>query len=424
MSLMKIFKHFIYLPILLMPLMAQDVTLDLGEVDVDGYTADIVVPVSMQNANHAIGGIQFDLNVSPSMISISGASPAGGLDGFAADYTNFGDGASRIVMYNQSAPEGIPAGGTGVILNLHFDGSDVLSAVLDLGINSIIVSGVGGEVLSSSGTGGSITIGDVVYLSATQATGDVGEIVELSFNLTNSGNVGGVQFDLFDSPNYVDGINFSATDRTAGFNIAFSEIESGIRVLVFSESNDEILPGDGAILTGQFQIHDDAYADEVGLQLVGSLQLLLGLLDMGNHFVEIFGQVINLVTGPQQSAHGVRLDAMRQIASGNPLRGLLKVLDATDHDMVHQEQTHKEDHHDDRQSYRQHDDAQSCHASQGLGAGHGQHKPPVRCSHIVQADMLWQADGRIALEIAIFRYTPPGRVRGDDRAEPFLCGLG
>ena len=265
MSLMKIFKHFIYLPILLMPLMAQDVTLDLGEVDVDGYTADIVVPVSMQNANHAIGGIQFDLNVSPSMISISGASPAGGLDGFAADYTNFGDGASRIVMYNQSAPEGIPAGGTGVILNLHFDGSDVLSAVLDLGINSIIVSGVGGEVLSSSGTGGSITIGDVVYLSATQATGDVGEIVELSFNLTNSGNVGGVQFDLFDSPNYVDGINFSATDRTAGFNIAFSEIESGIRVLVFSESNDEILPGDGAILTGQFQIHDDAYADEVGL---------------------------------------------------------------------------------------------------------------------------------------------------------------
>ena len=265
MSLMKIFKNFIYLPILFMPLMAQDVTLDLGEVDVAGYTADIVVPVSMQNANHAIGGIQFDLNVSPSMISISGASPADGLDGFAADYTNFTDGSSRVVMYNQSAPDGIPAGGAGTILNLHFDGTDVLSAVIDLGINSIIVSGVGGEVLSSSGISGSITIGDVVYLSMSEATGDVGEMVELSFNLTNSGNVGGVQFDLFDSPNYVDGINFSSTDRTEGFNIAFSEIESGIRVLVFSESNEEILPGDGAILTGQFQIHDDAYADEVGL---------------------------------------------------------------------------------------------------------------------------------------------------------------
>jgi len=265
MSLKKIIKHFIYLPLLMLPLMAQDVILDLGEVEVDGYTTDIVVPVTMENANHAIGGIQFDLNVSPAMISISGATPADGLEGFAADYTHFGDGSSRVVMYNQSAPDGIPAGGTGIVLNLHFDGADILSAVLDLGINSIIVSGIGGEVLSSSGTGGSITIGDVVYLSASEATGDVGETVELSFSLTNSGNVGGVQFDLFDSPNYVDGISFSSTDRTAGFNIAFSEIESGVRVIVFSESNEEILPGDGAIVTGQFQIHDDAYADEVGL---------------------------------------------------------------------------------------------------------------------------------------------------------------
>ncbi|MBL7014137.1 MAG: T9SS type A sorting domain-containing protein [Candidatus Marinimicrobia bacterium] len=265
MSLKKIIKHFIYLPLLMLPLMAQDVILDLGEVEVDGYTTDIVVPVTMENANHAIGGIQFDLNVSPAMISISGATPADGLEGFAVDYTHFGDGSSRVVMYNQSAPDGIPAGGTGIVLNLHFDGADILSAVLDLGINSIIVSGIGGEVLSSSGTGGSITIGDVVYLSASEATGDVGETVELSFSLTNSGNVGGVQFDLFDSPNYVDGISFSSTDRTAGFNIAFSEIESGVRVIVFSESNEEILPGDGAIVTGQFQIHDDAYADEVGL---------------------------------------------------------------------------------------------------------------------------------------------------------------
>lgn len=265
MSLMKQIKHFIYLPILLLPILAQDVTLDLGEVVVDGYTSDIIVPVSLDNTNHAVGGVQFDLSVTPSMISISETTPVETLEGFASDFTNFSDGTSRIVLYNQSAPNGIPVGGSGAVLYLHFDGSDVLSAVLELGIFNIIVSDIHGEILSSDGEGGAITIGDVVYLSATEATGDVNEVVELSINLTNSGSVGGVQFDLFDSPNYVDAVQFTSTDRTAGFNISFSEIESGVRVLVFSESNEEITPGEGAIVTGQFQIHEDAYADDVGI---------------------------------------------------------------------------------------------------------------------------------------------------------------
>ncbi|GIT40605.1 MAG: hypothetical protein Ct9H300mP9_4550 [Candidatus Neomarinimicrobiota bacterium] len=38
-------------------------------------------------------------------------------------------------------------------------------------------------------------------MSATSDTGDVLETVDLEINMTNSGIVGGLQFDIFDTPN-------------------------------------------------------------------------------------------------------------------------------------------------------------------------------------------------------------------------------
>ena len=164
----------------------QDVTVSLGHVEVDGYTNDIVVPVTLTNPDSTVGGIQFDVIAVPAMVEMSGTTPAGEASSFSSDYTVFSDGSARVVFYNGSGPDGIPAGGDGVVLNLHFDGTDVLSAVLGLNIYNLIVSNENGNILSSSGENGSMTIGDVIYLSATSDTGDVEDTVSINIELENS----------------------------------------------------------------------------------------------------------------------------------------------------------------------------------------------------------------------------------------------
>ncbi len=112
----------------------SNVTVSIGEVQVSGYTEDIVVPVTLTNPDNAVGGLQFDLIALPTIITLSGAVPVD-QDNFSADYTVFDDGSGRVVFYNGLGGE-IDAGGDEVVLNLHYDGSDILSAVVE------VVSGV------------------------------------------------------------------------------------------------------------------------------------------------------------------------------------------------------------------------------------------------------------------------------------------
>ena len=39
----------------------SNVTVSIGDVQVDGYTNDIVVPVTLTNPDNWVGGLQFDL---------------------------------------------------------------------------------------------------------------------------------------------------------------------------------------------------------------------------------------------------------------------------------------------------------------------------------------------------------------------------
>ena len=246
---------------------SQDVSVILSDVTVDGYTEDIVVPVTLINPNHAVGGFQFDIIADPTMVELTGVTPMGAGSDFSADYTVFSDGSARVIFYNSGGPDGITAGHDGVVLNLHFDGTTVLSAVLDLYIYDLIVSDEDGQIVSSEGGNGSVTIGHVIYLSATSDTGDVLETVELEINMTNSGIVGGLQFDIFDTPNYVDLTNLSTTDRTTGFSVEWNDVAVGDRVVLFDLENGNIASGEGPILTATFQIHEDAYADDVGINI-------------------------------------------------------------------------------------------------------------------------------------------------------------
>ena len=86
----------------------SEVTVSIGNVSVDGYTEDIVVPITVSNPNEEVGGFQFDVMATPAIINLSDVS-AINEDGFSADFNVLDDGSARVVFYSNTG-EGIPAG--------------------------------------------------------------------------------------------------------------------------------------------------------------------------------------------------------------------------------------------------------------------------------------------------------------------------
>ena len=243
----------------------SEVLVSIGNVSVDGYTEDIVVPVTVSNPNEEVGGFQFDIMATPAIINLYGVS-AINEDGFSTDFNALDDGSARVVFYSNTG-EGIPAGTDEIVLNLHYNGSDVLSAMVDLEAFDLTVSDADGGVVSGVINNGSITIGDVVFFSSdTPDTGDVLEQVSIDISIQNSSPVGGVQFDMYDTPNYLDVTAFTTTDRTDGFQIDFNELANGAtRVILFSPENQNIASGSGPIANMEMTIAENAYNSNVGV---------------------------------------------------------------------------------------------------------------------------------------------------------------
>ena len=246
---------------------AQDVELTIVDTSFAGYTDEIIVPILISNPNNNVGGVQFDVSVSPNMVSLTGVSSVGNASSFSAAYNALSDGSSRVVFYNGSDPSGLNPGTDARVLNLHFGGTDVLSAVLEIKLNNLIVSDGEGGVLTSQSSSGNLTIGDVVYLSGSTSTGDVGETVSIDFSISNTGAVGGVQFDVKDSPNYLSLVSVATTARTAEFSADFNNINDGdtSRIILFSSDNVNLAPGTGPVLSATFEIVNNAYADSVSV---------------------------------------------------------------------------------------------------------------------------------------------------------------
>ena len=49
----------------------SNVTVSVGDVAVDGYTNEIIVPVSLTNPVDAVGGFQFDVAATPNLVNKS-----------------------------------------------------------------------------------------------------------------------------------------------------------------------------------------------------------------------------------------------------------------------------------------------------------------------------------------------------------------
>ena len=93
---------------------AANVTVSVGDVQVDGYTTDIVVPITLSNPENMVGGLQFDLIAMPTIVTLSGATPVD-QSSFSVDYTVFNDGSGRVVFYN-SLGGALAPGGNDVVL--------------------------------------------------------------------------------------------------------------------------------------------------------------------------------------------------------------------------------------------------------------------------------------------------------------------
>ena len=142
----------------------SEVTVSIGNVNVEGYTEDIVVPVTVSNPNEAVGGFQFDIMATPTIINLSGVSTVNE-EGFSADFNVLDDGSARVVFYSNTG-EGIPPATDEVVLNLHYNGLDVLSALVELEAFDLTVSDTDGGVVSGLIINGSVTIGNVVFFSS------------------------------------------------------------------------------------------------------------------------------------------------------------------------------------------------------------------------------------------------------------------
>lgn len=256
-----LFNWFLLLPI---SFAFSNVIVTIGDADVSGYTSDIVVPVSIENPVNTVGGLQFDILSTPDLLLLSSVS-AIDADNFSADYNVLDDGSARVVFYSNNG-SGIAAGGNGTVINLHYNGSDILSAFFELEGYALTVSDEDGAIIGGQINSGSLTIGDVVTMSATSDTGDISEEVMIDIHLGNSGLVGGLQFDIADSPNYIDVIGLTTTERSTGFNIDFNELANGLtRVIMYNAENSNIEIGTGPIARLQMVIHENAYNSNVGI---------------------------------------------------------------------------------------------------------------------------------------------------------------
>lgn len=274
------------------PLMAQSVTVTVGDATVDGYTSDIEVPVILTNPSDAVAGIQFDMEVAPgNVISLTSIDAVGDASGFSASFNELSDDVYRVVLYNAGST--VISANADTVMTLHFDGSSVVSSQVDLLVSGLIVSDSAGGTISSSSGNGSITIGYVVSLDLSDGQGDINETVSVTVDMNNGGVVGGVQFDLFDTPDNVTISNITTTTRTDGFTVTTSDIGSGTRVLVYDDAGSDISAGTGPILNVDFTIHSNAYAGDVAVffsEVVVSDDIggVYWIADLDTGFVTVF----------------------------------------------------------------------------------------------------------------------------------------
>ena len=242
--------------------LSAQLSVSLGNVESPGYSSDIEVPVIINNPNNTVSGMQFDLMVDPDIISPFNVSAYGSPNGFTADMNQLSTGGYRFLLFNAGNASSIPSNSDTVMV-IHFNGSSIPSAVINLEMSDLTVTDSSGAELSATSSNGMISIGNVVGLMMNSDSGDVSEAVHIQVSMVNNGTVGGLQFDLLDVPDNLSIDSLWTTDRTDNFTISSTDIGTGARVLMYSTSNNNVSPGDGPVLNVRYLVNYNAYGGDV-----------------------------------------------------------------------------------------------------------------------------------------------------------------
>jgi len=255
-------KNIIFFISLSLGILSAQLSVSLGNVEYSGYSSDIEVPVIINNPNNSISGMQFDLMIYPDIILPFNVSAYGSPTGFTADMNQLSTGGYRFLLFNAANASSIPTN-SDTIMVIHFNGSSIPSAVIDLGISNLTISDSSGGELSSTSSNGMISIGNVVGLMMNSDSGDVTESVHIQVSMVNNGTVGGLQFDLLDTPDNLSIDSLWTTDRTDNFTISSTGTGTGARVIMYSTSNNNVSPGDGPVLNIRYLVNYNAYGGDV-----------------------------------------------------------------------------------------------------------------------------------------------------------------
>jgi len=257
-------KNLLFYITFFMGILHAQLTVTLGTVEYPGYASDIEVPVIVNNPNNTISGMQFDMVIDPNIISPFSINAGDYPAGYTADMNQLSSGAYRILLFNASNATSIPVN-SDTVITIHFNGSAIASAVIDLEMFELVVTDSSGSDLGAISGNGMVSIGYVVGLSMSSDSGDVSELVNLQVSMDNNGTVGGVQFDLLNELDYISVDSIWTTDRTTDFTISTTDVSSGIRILLYSNTNNNVAPGTDPILNVRYLIHNDAYGGDVSI---------------------------------------------------------------------------------------------------------------------------------------------------------------
>ena len=255
-------KNIIFFISLSLGVLSAQLSVSLGNVESPGYSSDIEVPVIINNPNNTVSGMQFDLIVDPDIISPFNVSAYGSPNGFTADMNQLSTGGYRFLLFNAGNASSIPSNSDTVMV-IHFNGSSIPSAVINLEMSDLTVTDSSGSELSVTSSNGMISIGNVVGLMMNSDSGDVSEAVHIQVSMVNNGTVGGLQFDLLDVPDNLSIDSLWTTDRTDNFTISSTDIGTGARILMYSTSNNNVSPGDGPVLNVRYLVNYNAYGGDV-----------------------------------------------------------------------------------------------------------------------------------------------------------------
>ena len=240
-------KNFIFYIFISMGILSAQLSVSLGDVEYAGYYSDIEVPVIINNPNNSVSGMQFDLMVYPNILSPFSVSAYGSPNGFTADMNQLSTGGYRFLLFNAGNASSIPVNSDTVMV-LHFNGSSIPSAVINLDMSNLTVTDSSGSELTATSVDGMISIGNVVGLMMNSDSGDVSEAVHIQVSMDNNGTVGGIQFDILDIPDNLSIDSLWITDRTEDYTISSTDIGTGARILMYSTSNSNVAPGNGPVL--------------------------------------------------------------------------------------------------------------------------------------------------------------------------------